>query len=263
MYRLLIVTGNQSVRDLFTAMEGWENLGFKPPRLRQTTQEALECMQKHQIDAIAVDDGPAFDELNRFVEEQCPAMLRFPIEKTPDEEWKVIRALDRMLGNLHADHYNDEYDLMGSLSHSQERLLKGIVCGLIPTEKELHDRLFMLRCREKPNVPCVLARLTMDMDDPFLTSRWHYGSERLETALRNFFGARQRDMYLHVAVISPEEVRVLCYPVTGDGTLLESAVRAYVEETAQQIDHYLGLHMQVAEVRLVPGLSAFAAENLK
>ena len=155
MYRLLIVTGNQSVRDLFTAMEGWESLGFKPPRLRQTTQEALECMQKHQIDAIAVDDGPAFDELNRFVEEQCPAMLRFPIEKTPDEEWKVIRALDRMLGNLHADHYNDEYDLMGSLSHSQERLLKGIVCGLIPTEKELQDRLFMLRCREKPNVPCV------------------------------------------------------------------------------------------------------------
>ena len=150
---------------------------------------------------------------------------------------------------------------MGSLSHSQERLLKGIVCGLIPTEKELRARLFMLRCREKPNVPCVLARLTMDMDDPFLTSRWHYGSERLETALRNFFGARQRDMYLHVAVISPEEVRVLCYPVTGDGTLLESAVRAYVEETAQQIDHYLGLHMQVAEVRLVPGLSAFAAEK--
>ena len=168
-----------------------------------------------------------------------------------------------MLGNLHADHYNDEYDLMGSLSHSQERLLKGIVCGLIPTEKELRARLFMLRCREKPNVPCVLARLTMDMDDPFLTSRWHYGSERLETALRNFFGVRQRDMYLHVAVISPEEVRVLCYPVTGDDTLLESAVRAYVEETAQQIDHYLGLHMQVAEVRLVPGLSAFAAENLK
>lgn len=56
---------------------------------------------------------------------------------------------------------------------------------------------------------------------------------------------------------------MLCYPVTGDGTLLESAVRAYVEETAQQIDHYLGLHMQVAEVRLVPGLSTFAAENLK
>ena len=72
-----------------------------------------------------------------------------------------------------------------------------------------------------------------------------------------------RDMYLHVAVISPEEVRVLCYPVTEDDTLLESAVRAYVEETAQQIDHYLGLHMQVAEVRLVPGLSTFAAENLK
>ena len=31
MYRLLIVTENQSVRDLFTAMEGWESMGFKPP----------------------------------------------------------------------------------------------------------------------------------------------------------------------------------------------------------------------------------------
>lgn len=263
VYRLLIVTENQSVRDLFTAMEGWESMGFKPPRLRQTTQEALECMQKHQIDAIAVDNDPAFDELNRFVEEKCPAMLRFPIDQTPDVQWKIIRALDRMLGNLHADHFNDEYDLMSSLSHSQERLLKGIVCGLIPTEEELKRRLFMLRCSEKPNVPCVLARLTMDTDDPFLTSRWHYGSERLETALRNFFGVRQRDMYLHVAVISPEEVRVLCYPVTEDGTLLESAVRSYVKETAQQVDHYLGLHMEIAEVRLLPGLSAFAAENLK
>ncbi len=91
MYRLLIVTENQSVRDLFTAMEGWESMGFKPPRLRQTTQEALECMQKHQIDAIAVDNDPAFDELNRFVEEKCPAMLRFPIDQTPDGQWKIIR----------------------------------------------------------------------------------------------------------------------------------------------------------------------------
>ena len=58
-------------------------------------------------------------------------------------------------------------------------------------------------------------------------------------------------------------MRVLCYPVTEDGTLLESAVRSYVKETAQQVDHYLGLHMEIAEVRLLPGLSAFAAENLK
>ena len=48
--------------------------------------------------------------------------------------------------------------------------------------------------------------------DVFLTERWHYGGERLETALRNFFGREHGHMLLRVAVVSPQEVRVLCYP---------------------------------------------------
>ena len=34
-----------------------------------------------------------------------------------------------------------------------------------------------------------------------------------------------------------------------------------VQETAEQIDHYLGLNMKLLDVRRLPGLMAFVAEN--
>ena len=67
-------------------------------------------------------------------------------------------------------------------------------------------------------------------------------------------------MLMHVAVISQEEVRVLCYPTCSEG-ISENTAFDYVQETLEQIDHYLGLRMKVLEVRRVPGLLAFAAEN--
>ncbi|MBE5780065.1 MAG: hypothetical protein E7331_12140 [Clostridiales bacterium] len=258
MYRLLIVTENQTVEDMFGAMTGWETMGFKPPRIRATCGDALECMRKHAIDAIAIDDSSIYDELRTHISEKCPTMLRFPIMDNAEDQWRIIRELDRMLGSLYADRSNDYYDLPGALVMTQEKLIKSIVCGLIPSEKEQATRLFMLRCMEKTNVPCILARLGMDADDPFLTSRWHYGSDRLEVALRNFFGNVQDGMRLHVAVISPEEVRVLCYPADETSVLMEKDVADYVKDTVEQIGNYLGLEMNILELRPIPGLSVFA-----
>ena len=45
MYRLLIVTENHNVNDMINGMQGWEKLGFKPPRLRATSEEAVECLR--------------------------------------------------------------------------------------------------------------------------------------------------------------------------------------------------------------------------
>ncbi|MDD3336231.1 MAG: hypothetical protein PHI98_12060 [Eubacteriales bacterium] len=261
MYRLLIVTEKQAVWDMFAKMSGWETLGFKQPRLRKNTAEALECMEKHAIDAIAIEDSAALNDLKTYVDERYPLMLRFPIASNAEEQLHVIKELDRMLGILRADHFNDDYDAKSALWIAQERLLKTIVCGLVPTEKELDMKLRMLRCPEAANVPCILARLGMNMDDPFLTDRWHYGSERLETALRNFFGVQQDGMTMHIAVISPEEVRLLCYPEQRGAQLDEEQVTRYVNDTMVQISRYLGLEMNILEIRKLPGLCAFAMER--
>ncbi len=260
MYRLLIVTEQQSVRDMFEGMTGWEVMGFKQPRLRATTEEAILCMQKHHIDAIAVDDSEHFADLNAHIEANCPTMLRFNVESDPEEQRKTIRILDRLLNQIRADHSNNQYNDKNALKYTRDRQMKALLSGMIPTEKELADRLCMLRCQEKADVPCVVARLGLDEEDPFLTERWHYGSDRLEVALRNFFGGDQPHMLVHVAVVSQDEVRVLCYPRCGE-TLEADAIATFIHEVNQQVENYMGLCMKVLDVQTIPGLKVFARDT--
>jgi len=260
VYRLLIVTEKQSVRDMFEGMSGWEVMGFKQPRLRATTEEALACMEKHHIDAIAVDETEAFADLNAHIEANCPTMLRFAVEATPEEQQKTIRVLDRLLNQIRADHSNNQYDENNALQYTRDRQMKALLGGMIPTEKELTARLRMLRCQEQADVPCVVARLGLDEEDPFLTERWHYGSDRLEVALRNFFGGDQPHMLVHVAVVSQDEVRVLCYP-RGGKMLDADSVAGFIHEVAQQVENYMGLRMKVLDVQSIPGLKVFAREH--
>lgn len=260
MYRLLIVTEKQSVREMFEGMSGWEVMGFKQPRLRSTTEEALACMEKHHIDAIAMDQGELFADLDAHVEQNCPTMLRFDVEESPEEQLKTIRLLDRLLNQIRADHSNNQYDENNALQYTRDRQMKAVLSGLVPTGKELCARLRMLRCPEQGNIPCIVARLGLDEEDPFLTERWHYGSDRLEVALRNFFGGDQPHMLVHVAVVSQDEVRVLCYPRCEGKKLDQAGVQSFIEEVAQQVENYMGLRMKVLDVQEIPGLCVFARE---
>lgn len=257
MYRLLIVTEKQSVRDMFEGMSGWEVMGFKQPRLRANAEEAIACMQKHHIDALAMDGEGVFAELDAYAQEKYPTMLRFAVEDTAEEQLQTIRLLDRLLNQIRADHANNQYDEESALEYTRARQIKALLSGMIPSEKEIRTRLSMLRCYEKADVPCVVARLGLDEEDPFLTERWHYGSNRLEVALRNFFCGEQPTMLVHVAVVSQDEVRVLCYP-RGEEELQTEKVQAFVEEAAQQVENYMGLSMKVLDVQKIPGLNVFA-----
>lgn len=261
MYRLLIVTDDQSVKDRISAMEGWETLGFKPPRIRSTVEEAKECMARHPIDAIAVDQEPAFAPLYDFLNENRPSMPLFAIDPTAEKQMETVREVSSLLARMKADDSNDEYNPAAKLDQQRERWLCKVIAGTGESREVLARRLRLYRCREKLDVPCVLARIAMPDDDTFLSERWHYGSERLETALRNFFGRGHDHMLIHVAVVSQDEVRVLCYPQNEEDGLSESAAFAYIQETVDQIEHYLGLAMRVLEVRRLNGLQVFAAEE--
>lgn len=261
MYRLLIVTDDPNVQNMFTAMQGWEAMGIKPPRLRSTVEEAVECMHKHHIDAIAVDASPAFETLYAYLDEHYPDMPIFTIEADADAQLQTVREVYRLLTRLGADDSNDEYDDAHKLEVLRERWLHKVVSGMIPTESVLERELKLYRCTERANVPCVLARLSLPTDDTFLAERWHYGSERLETALGNFFGREREHMLLHIAVVSQQEVRVLCYPLCAQEGVRESVVRDVILETVEQIENYLGLALQVLDVRRLDGLAAFTAER--
>lgn len=261
MYRLLIVTGNQNVKDMFAAMEGWETMGFKPPRLRESMDEAVECMHKHHIDAIALDEGLAFDGLRAYLDEQYPNLPIFSIETSSKKQLETIREVSSLLTRLRADDSNDEYDDAYRFGRQREHWMKKVLSGMIASAEDMRKQLCLYRCTEKMDVPCVLARIALPQDDRFMEDRWHYGSERLEVALRNFFGSAHDHMILHVAVVSPQEVRVLCYPESETDGLSENAAYEYIQGTVEQIAHYLGLEMKVLDVRRVPGLGVFAMDG--
>ena len=253
MYRLLIVTENQQVNDMITAMQGWEKLGFKPPRLRSTMEAAVECLQKHPIDAIAVDHAPAFDEFFTYLDKQYPDMPMFQIASSEESQMQIVQELAHLLNRLNADDSNDAHDLAYNMQLQRDRWMKKLIGGLI-TGEELIRQMHLYRFRVPLQLPCVLARLEINDEDGFMTQRWHYGSDRLETALRNFFGYSHNHMLMHVAVISPEEVRILCYSACAKYGVSENAAYDYMRETVEQMEHYLGLHMNIVSVYRISGI---------
>ena len=260
MYRLLIVTQDQKVEEMFATMQGWEIMGFKAPRLRKTVAEAIECMRKHHIDAIAIDDEPDYAELDQWLDHNAPDMPIFEIADDADQQLEIIREVELLLNQLHTDDSNDDYDESYYFRLARERWMKRLLSGLAPTRAYVLSHQRMYRCADDPHSPCVFARINAPEGDAFITGRWHYGSERLGTALQNFFGTEHDHALIHLAVVTPEEIRLLVCPRRGDAPRPVSLdkVREYIDDTIEQIDNYLGLHMTVAEMTLKNGLTDFA-----
>lgn len=260
MYRLLIVTDDPKATDMLTAMNGWESMGFKRPKLITTAGGAEEVLSQRRVDAIAVQNAPAFASLFSYLDETQPDLPMFDIAGDEQAQRDVLQQLYRLLVRVNADDSNDEYDEATRRQQIREKWMKKLIGGMVSTEAQIEREARLYRCRERMDVPCVLARLQLPEDDSFLSERWHYGSERLETALRNFFGFEHAGVRMYVAVVSQSEVRVLCYPL-GEKAIDQPSVASYVHETLEQVDHYLGLHMEVLELCPLPGLKAFAQTN--
>lgn len=262
VYRLLIVTKDQRVAEMFSSMQGWESMGFKQPRLRQTVEEAVECMHKHHIDAIAIDDEPDYAELEQWLDQNAPSMPIFEIAGDAQAQLEIIREVELLLNQLHSDDSNDDYDESYYFRLARERWMKRLITGLAPNREYILKHQRMYRCTDDPLRPCVFARISVPEGDTFITGRWHYGSERLGTALQNFFGSEHEHLNIHLAVVSPEEILVVACPRSGDAEhpVSQSRMQAYFEETIEQIHNYLGLTMNIAECVMREGLVDFAAD---
>jgi hypothetical protein len=259
VYRLLIVTKSPTIEQIFIGIEGWETMGFKPPRIRKTFAEALDAMEKHHVDAIGIDEG--FEDLERWMDEHKPYIPMFMLTDDPESQLNVIRDVEILLNQIHTDDSDDAYNEEGNFTAARQRWMKYLLFRLAPSREEVLKQQRLFRCSDDPDKPCIFARISIPQGEQFITERWHYGSERLATALRNFFGEEYQQMNIHIAVVSPEEVRVVFSPrpESSAGIAPETKTREYIEETIEQIQHYLGLSMNLAELKVLNGLTDFAA----
>ncbi len=261
MYKLLLATDQPEIIEAFQAVNSWESLGFRTPRMVTTPQAAMDSLKKHHADGIAL----AFDKENEAVLAPClrddyPILPIINASRQPGQVVDYVCELRALLNRTHADFSNDSFGEADMLQLCRHEFFRALIAGEIHKPEDVVRRMRLLRSHMSPEQPCVLLELAMPEGDTFLTGRWHYGTERLEVALRNFFGVELDGMRMLVSVLPNEKIFLLACPMLGETVAdsISGAVYSHALETIAHVKEYLGLHLTIASVRVLPCLKTLA-----
>ncbi len=100
-----------------------------------------------------------------------------------------VTELRSLLNRTHADFSNDSFGEADMLQICRHEFFRALLSGRIASKQDVINRMRLLRSRMDLEAPCVLVDLSLPDGTEYLSGRWHYGTDRLEVALRNFFGA--------------------------------------------------------------------------
>lgn len=256
MYRILIAMKDAQA---FAEMNGkisWQSMNYHEPVIVSTASEAIAMMDTKRVDAIAyILDKYEASALKKYLKVR-PSLPIFQIKRDYDEQITVLKDLLRYLDRLHSDMSDDVYDEDVVMDMLRDELGHNLLAGEIHDEQVLRGRLQMLRSYVSTEKKCVLYDFDMPQGEVYLMNQWHYGSERLENALRtNFFGRYYDDIYYWVAVLTPRHIRVLaCQRKEGDDEAddsLLSRTDMHIEQSLDNIKEYLGLDLNPVSVQIL------------
>lgn len=264
MYKLLLATDKPEIVEAFQAVSSWEGLGFKQPRIVSTLQAAVDSLKKHHADGIAFALG---EEGNRALMDhlmvEYPILPIIPTGRTSGQVIDAVRELGALLNRTRADFSNDNFGEADMMQLCRHEFFRALIGGQIATPEAALRRLLMLRSRMDPSKPCVLVELKTPEGDNFLSGRWHYGSDRLEIALRNFFGAELNGMRILVSVLPGEKIYLLACPMMGEEAVdsISGVVHRHAEECIAHVREYLDLNLTITGIRVLPDVTALAQQH--
>ena len=266
MYKLLLATNNQAVRDAFAAV-AWGDLGFKQPRMAATVEEALASLKAFHADAIAVALPAAEDD--ELIKALMASYPDLPVMEAPFRRGEVeLRTLElrKLLVRLNADVSNDSYTLADQMMVCRHEYFRAMMDRRIPSAKDVVRMLRLVRSKMDPYRPCVVAELKMPAGSDFLKGRWHYGPERLEMALRNIFGVEVAGLRILSCVLPGERILLLGCPMLfhdleTEENSMTGVVSQHVQDCIDHVDEYLGIDLTIAAMHILPALTAMAADK--
>ncbi len=265
MYKLLLVTNDQTVRDAFSAL-AWENMGFKPPRMANNAEEALGSLKAHHADAIAI--ALSAEEDAALIRELMKSYPDLPVMEAPAKRGEAeMRVLEtrKLLVRLNADISNDSFTLADQMMVCRHEYFRAMMDRRIPTAKDVERMLRLVRSKMDPHRPCVVAELKMPENSDFLRGRWHYGPERLEMALRNIFGVEVAGLRILSCVLPGERILLLGCPMLNheletEENSMTGVVSHHVQDCIDHVDEYLGIDLTIASMQVLPALTAMASD---
>lgn len=267
MYKLLLVTDSQAVREAFTAI-AWEDMGFKQPRMAATVEEALCSLKAYHADAIAIALPAAED--GKLIKVLMDAYPDLPVMEAPDKRGEVetrVLELRKLLVRLNADISDDSYTLKDQMMFCRREYFRAMMDRRIPSSKDIERILRLVRSKMDPHRPCVVAELKMPDSSDFLRGRWHYGPQRLEMALRNIFGVEVAGLRILSCVLPGERIVLLGCPMLyheleTEETSMTGVIAQHVQDCIEHVDEYLGIDLTISEMHVLPMLTAMASDAM-
>ena len=266
MYKLLLATDQHDIQNMFSEISDWENRGFRVPRTAVTAQEAIACLEKHHVDAVAYRlNAQDENELYQKLKQSYPDLPIFRLGRNVSEQMAILNELRVLLNRTHADFANEDYGIGDMMKLCRNDFMRSLLSGNVTDSGEILSKVKLLRFGIDMDKPCVLLDMDLPQGDEYLAGRWHYGSERLEVALRNFFGTVTDGLSFHVAVVTPQLLRMLVCPLEGHvdkegGESLTGLVESHVRDAIEQIGEYLALEICIKNTRVLKNITALAAQ---
>lgn len=266
MYRVLIATNEPNVLDGLNASVKWQSFGFFPPAVVCTADEAIHAIETTRVDCIAyMLTSTEARKLSHYLNTRRPSLPIFELRRSLENQQRVLLEMRRVLDRMRTDMSDEELDEATVLAMLRDELTHSLLAGEITDERELHGRLQMLRSHLSEDKLCVIYEFDLPQGEVYLNSQWHYGSERLENALRsNFFGRYYEDLYYIVAVLTPRHIRlVVCQRDDTENEPEESLVErsdGRVFQVLDNIKEYLGLDMVMTHRAVIPCLRALVVQ---
>lgn len=268
MYKLLLVTDQPKVTEAFMENMQWESLGFRAPRVVDSVHSAVESLQKHHADGIAIAlRAQEESELLLYLTQNRPLMPIMRASSKREEVCKDVQELGSLLTRVNADNTDGRYSASDAMQAERHGFFRRLLDGYFHNCDDVRRHLKLLRSRMNPDAPCVLIEFALPDDENYLLGRWNYGTDRLETAMRNFFGTELDGMRLLVSVLPGNRIYLLACPMMGSETSVDEEqsltgiVAAHAGSAIEHVREFLGIDMTIANVRVLPSVTALAKQE--
>lgn len=248
----MIVTDSDKTKEFMNSYPEWLQNGFKHPHYRDCKDTLIEGMSKHHVDAIAIDlpQGAVRNEVVDYLNETYPMLPVFHVKESVELQSAVLTTLRRCLDKINEDISDDELSYQQRFNAVRNRWLSKYMRGKLNDYDEFMEKSSIYRAKFCITSPCILANLRLESDEYF-QSRWRYGADRLEIALRNFMSHDENAVNIIIAIENNNVCRILFSNVNCKINRMGNMekVRLFLENSMNEIKEYLGLNIDIIDLK--------------
>lgn len=261
MYKLLLVSDKEEIRQLYAGFSEWETLGFERPVVAANAQEGIALLKSRRFDAVSsllcVSEGKQFFQyLSRR-----PEMLGMETARDAARLRREISSARRTLSSKEASRQMKQVDDLTRALQGEFfcDLLRGAPYGM----EYIDERMRSLKMETvQADLPVAMASFRLPQGDYFLAEVWRYGRERLENALKNIFENGDERMHFVLLIINPHHMRLLGVPreeMTRQQA--EAQMSTHLERCRASLEAYFELTLDIKRIVGYENLYALGREN--